>query len=143
MSPEATPRRISDADRDAAVEMLRQHFELGRLDPSEFEQRMGAALTARVAADLDPLFVDLPDPRPGSDTSVVVPWTAPPPPATTSSEFIRWAKIINGVVWPVAILAALMTGGNWWLFILIALVTNTVLGGIIARHRTPPPEINP
>ena len=64
MSNEPVPQRMSDADRDAAVAMLRDHFEAGRLDQTEFSDRLEKALAARYAADLAPLFGDLPDPRP-------------------------------------------------------------------------------
>ena len=64
MSTEPVPQRLSDADRDAAAELLRGHFEAGRLDEAEFAERMGAALSARFAADMVPLFRDLPEPHP-------------------------------------------------------------------------------
>lgn len=64
------PQRIGDAERDQAVEALREHHSLGRLDVTEFEDRMGRALTARTAADLVGLFQDLPDPRPAVLTAL-------------------------------------------------------------------------
>ncbi|MDP9398595.1 MAG: DUF1707 domain-containing protein [Actinomycetota bacterium] len=51
--------RIGDAERDTAIERLREHHVLGRLDAAEFEQRMGAASQAKSKADLVPLFADL------------------------------------------------------------------------------------
>ena len=67
MSNDSVPQRMSDADRDAAVAMLREHFEAGRLDQTEFSDRLDKALAARYAVDLAPLFGDLPDPRPPMD----------------------------------------------------------------------------
>ena len=52
--------RASDADRDAAITELGEHFQAGRLDPAELDDRTGRALRARVASDLDELFADLP-----------------------------------------------------------------------------------
>jgi len=53
--------RVSDQDRDAAVQRLQVAFAEGRLDDSEFDQRTRAALSARTAADLSGLYADLPD----------------------------------------------------------------------------------
>ena len=53
--------RVSDRDRDAVAHRLQEAFAEGRLDDDEFDQRMRAALTARVGADLEVLTQDLPD----------------------------------------------------------------------------------
>jgi hypothetical protein len=52
--------RISDRDRDAVAQRLQEAFAEGRLDDDEFDQRMRAALTARLSSDLVPLTGDLP-----------------------------------------------------------------------------------
>ena len=52
--------RASDQERDAATQRLQQAFAEGRLDDTEFDQRMRGALTARTRADLDALLADLP-----------------------------------------------------------------------------------
>jgi Domain of unknown function (DUF1707) len=54
--------RASDADRDAVVTELGQHFQVGRLDAAELDDRTGLALRARVRGDLDALLADLPRP---------------------------------------------------------------------------------
>ena len=59
------PQRIGDAERDRAADYLREHMSVGRLSQDEFDERVTAALQARTAADLEPLFSDLPAPRPG------------------------------------------------------------------------------
>ena len=64
MTYEPVPQRLSDADRDQAVDCLRQHYEAGRLDDAEFDERSTRALQARIAPDIVVLFGDLPDPRP-------------------------------------------------------------------------------
>jgi len=55
--------RVSDADRDAAVAELSEHYEAGRLTSEELEDRSGRALRARTGADLAGLVADLPEPR--------------------------------------------------------------------------------
>ena len=52
--------RASDRDRDAVVQRVQEAFADGRLDDSEFDERMRAALTARTHSDLDVLTADLP-----------------------------------------------------------------------------------
>jgi hypothetical protein len=52
--------RVSDADREQAVVVLRQHLLAGRLTPDEFSERVEAVLRARVGADLARVQEDLP-----------------------------------------------------------------------------------
>lgn len=52
--------RIGDAERDAAAAALGEHFASGRLTRHEFDERLEHAWAAKTAAELDPLFVDLP-----------------------------------------------------------------------------------
>jgi uncharacterized protein DUF1707 len=56
--------RIGDADRDRAATALGEHYAAGRLTREELDARLGSVLAARTAADLEPLFADLPDPAP-------------------------------------------------------------------------------
>ena len=72
------PQRIGDAERDRATELLREHMAEGRLSAEEFDERIDAALKAKVASDLDPLFTDLPGPRPGQGLATTQPFPAPP-----------------------------------------------------------------
>jgi hypothetical protein len=58
--------RIGNADRDQAVAFLQEHMAEGRIDASEFDDRMSRALRARTASQLAVLFDDLPEPRPPS-----------------------------------------------------------------------------
>jgi hypothetical protein len=54
--------RVSDADRDAVAERLREAAGEGRIDLEELDERLERALTARTYADLAPLTADLPGP---------------------------------------------------------------------------------
>jgi hypothetical protein len=60
----STDLRIGDAERDAAVAALGEHFAAGRLDAQEYDERTSAAWAARSAGALVPLFEDLPAPHP-------------------------------------------------------------------------------
>ena len=52
--------RASDGDREHVAERLRLAATEGRLLPEEFEERLGAALSARTYGELDALVADLP-----------------------------------------------------------------------------------
>ena len=53
--------RVSDADRDAAVDFLNRHYAAGRLDDEELSARVDAAYRARFDSQLERLTADLPD----------------------------------------------------------------------------------
>ena len=55
--------RASDADREAAADVLRAQCAAGRLDVSELEERLSAALAARTLGELEPLLADFPGRR--------------------------------------------------------------------------------
>ena len=52
--------RVADADREQAIEELREHAGAGRLTAEELEDRVGKAYEASTRADLDALRADLP-----------------------------------------------------------------------------------
>ena len=52
--------RASDADRDRATALLREHHAAGRLTAEEFNERMDAALNATTLGEIDDLLTDLP-----------------------------------------------------------------------------------
>ncbi|WP_067636590.1 DUF1707 SHOCT-like domain-containing protein [Actinomadura latina] len=54
--------RIGDAERDAVMVALHDHFAEGRLDRGELDERMDAVLSARTRGDLRTLVKDLPSP---------------------------------------------------------------------------------
>jgi class 3 adenylate cyclase len=53
--------RVSDADRDQTVTLLREHVIVGRLTLDEFSDRVGRALEARTRGDLESTLTHLPD----------------------------------------------------------------------------------
>ncbi|WP_084160932.1 DUF1707 and DUF4190 domain-containing protein [Nocardia sp. BMG51109] len=55
---------VGDADRERAVEGLKESFQAGRITPEELSDRMGLALSSRTAADLDRAMAGLPWTRP-------------------------------------------------------------------------------
>jgi Domain of unknown function (DUF1707) len=61
----AAEMRASDADRDAVLSDLSEHFQAGRLTTGEFDERAGRALAARTWGELKDLLRDLPSTLPG------------------------------------------------------------------------------
>ncbi|HWG63463.1 MAG TPA: DUF1707 domain-containing protein [Streptosporangiaceae bacterium] len=53
--------RVSDAERADVADRLAKHYGDGRLDQSEFEERVDRAMKAKTHGDLSGLFTDLPD----------------------------------------------------------------------------------
>lgn len=52
--------RIGDAERDAAMAQLREHFAAGRLTLDELTERIDGALVAKTQRQIDELMADLP-----------------------------------------------------------------------------------
>jgi Domain of unknown function (DUF1707) len=55
--------RIGDAEREAAVTALGEHYAAGRLTKEEYDERAEIAWTAKTNSALWPLFADLPRPQ--------------------------------------------------------------------------------
>jgi hypothetical protein len=103
--------RVSDADRDAAISELGEHFQAGRLDPAELEDRTGRALRARIGSDLDELLADLPR-RPQ------VP-ARPQPPARRRPALVPFSIPLLVAAGLTAAVLTAAAGGGWhhqWAF---------------------------
>jgi hypothetical protein len=134
--------RVGDADRDAAIAELGEHFQAGRLTKEEFDERSGLALRARTGNDLSELFTDLPQAAPRPDMSPTVPPAAPGAPAPTRSAAVarrpfRLGRAILAIVvvgMLVSGLASLLTGnvhhvGDGWVVpVIVVLVLVRVSG---------------
>jgi hypothetical protein len=103
--------RIGDAEREAAVSALGEHYAAGRITLQEFDQRSSLGYAARTNADLWPLFRDLPELRP------VAP--APPPrqgsarhrPLLAPLLLVALALLVlTHLPWPLL----LVVGWLWW-----------------------------
>jgi len=57
----STDVRASDAERSEVAERLSKHYQDGRLDQTEFNERLDRAMNAKTRADFGGLFYDLPD----------------------------------------------------------------------------------
>ena len=106
MSQPRDPRtlRVSHADRDRVVEILREAAGDGRLDAQELDERVERALTARTFAELEPLTEDLPVPPlvpppvgPAAPGPVSAPGSAGPPvaDAVDAAGSVTWS--VHGI----------------------------------------------
>jgi hypothetical protein len=140
--------RVSDAERDAALAELSEHFQAGRLTQEEFDERSGRALSARTGNDLRELFTDLPAPgEPTGPPVSAAPKAAVAPPGP--------APVAHGGGWPVGrvviacVIAAIVLGNvtvsvghgvshasfGWLIPVIILLIVFRGIGGRPARGR--------
>jgi hypothetical protein len=71
--------RIGHVEREAAVNRLQSAFSEGRLDVTEFDQRVAQVYAARTAGELTPLTADLPAVD-STQVRAAAPQVPPPPP---------------------------------------------------------------
>jgi Domain of unknown function (DUF1707) len=130
--------RASDADRDRATALLREHHAAGRLTAEEFHERMGAALDAKTLGEIDDLLADLPvidlyrlphesmRPAPGLPHTSLMPrdpgGAADPvrfPPGTLA---VGAFAVVTGAliaIWAVAAVVGVGTWLPWWLLVAV------------------------
>lgn len=108
----------SDQERDAIASELGAHFQAGRLDAAELDDRLGQALRARTRGDLAELVTDLPQASPPQE----------PPAGRGSRAAMAAIAITLGVAaLTVAGLAFTAGGGHrfwapWWLIPVVIMV---------------------
>ncbi|MFJ9557102.1 DUF1707 domain-containing protein [Nocardiopsis sp. NPDC101807] len=153
--------RLSDRERDEALERLRTALEEGRLDPEEHGARAGAVLKAVVNTDLVPLFEDLPpESRPGAPAPPGVGAGNTPAPAGRTGRppagrkhgkgpshhhnrphtggLVVWGGIAF-VLWGVPSISSGNTGAvfAWLFFLLVFLVPGAVVATVRAVRDRP------
>jgi hypothetical protein len=150
--------RIGDAERDQAVAFLQEHMAQGRIDASEFDDRMSRALKAKTASELAILFDDLPEPRPPSAADATA-YQAPPwqQAAQRSFEIPPWQRTpaaspgiphhlhpavpertnadramaaVAAGSWLAVILFCFATSWSYWWLMLIPIFISTIAGNM-------------
>jgi hypothetical protein len=115
-------QRVGDAERSEMADLLGKHYSDGRLDESEFRERLDQAMSAKTRRDLHGLLADLP---PLGQQQIGPP---PPPPRrrrrTTSVVLLVLLSVvmftsIESMLWPYHV--------PWLLFAIVAFV-------LIRRH---------
>lgn len=126
--------RLSDAERQEALDALSEHVRTGRLDLVEFEQRSGQVSAAKLRGELEPIFADLPEPRPG----VLRTHHVPGKPQQRANPPQTWQQRLAGSAVPIAAVLALIlfftvARGMVFVFLLPAVVA--LLAGSLTSNR--------
>ena len=108
--------RASDADRDAVVSDLSEHFQAGRLTAGEFDERTGRALTARTWGELGELASDLPALRPAAP--VAAPAAGRPQLPSGPAAPVRTAALV-GLTIAAFVLVHAVHGGSGLIWLLL------------------------
>jgi fatty acid desaturase len=127
--------RASDADRDRATALLREHHAAGRLTAAEFDERMTAALNATTLGEIDELMADLPVidlyrlPDEAMRQPARLPHTTLQPRDPGQPPAVSGAAVVMGVlaatagaliaVWAVLAVVGVGTWFPWWLAVVI------------------------
>jgi len=133
-APASPPLRVSDADREATAERLRQACAEGRIDAEELDERLGQTYRARTAPDLVEVLHDLP----GVPSA---PSVDPEPTRSHPRRRLRaaTASYVGLNAWMVGIWAATDIHGYFWpVWTLlpggIGLITAWIRGGDPPHH---------
>jgi Domain of unknown function (DUF1707) len=119
--PGTADLRASDADRQATVDRLRRALDEGRLDLSEFDDRIRHAYAARTYAELDRLTFDLPAGPVAADR---LPAVAEPLTRVSTRHGLRaatsawfFASLLNFVIWAIVDLNTTESIYPWWIWV--------------------------
>ncbi|MFF8092284.1 DUF1707 domain-containing protein [Streptomyces sp. NPDC016675] len=109
MTDDAPELRASDADRERVAEVLRDALAEGRLDMTEFEERLDATYSARTYGELAPITRDLP-----VGGGVVTPKVSMTKEPAADGD---WAGRVTGgegsSSWAVAVMSGFQRKGRW------------------------------
>ncbi|WP_439376711.1 DUF1707 SHOCT-like domain-containing protein [Amycolatopsis lexingtonensis] len=123
--------RLSDAERQDALDVLEEHVRSGRLDIDEYGSRTAKVTAAKRVSELVPLFDDLPSPRPSALLNgASAPVTAPAG-ETALSQFLTRSAVPIAIVLAIAVL--ILSRGR----LLIISVALPLVVAALARVRRP------
>jgi hypothetical protein len=125
--------RAGDSDRKAVADQLKTALDEGRLDLSEYDERLQKTYAAKTFADLDGLLDDLPGTVPPQQSQVqpAAPASAPAAPAGDRSIGTQWARwtgpyggafLVCVLIWAVTSLSAGHLVYFWPVWMLIPIV---------------------
>ena len=109
--------RMSDADRERAIEALKIAFVQGRLTKDELDTRAGLALVSRTYAELTAATANIPA-RPAPRPRPMPDWPPPELPASSTARRpanhwgVKWALALATIALPTMIAGALITGNR-------------------------------
>jgi hypothetical protein len=135
----AAEMRASDADRDAVLSELSEHFQAGRLTAEEFDERAGQALAARTHGELRDLLRDLPAARPGPATPAATSSAAPPQRSWRPALLPVAALVVIGIVVVTSVGVGHDRWGFWWPLLWALFIARRVVRCTGASRRSGPP----
>ena len=142
--------RAGDGDRKAVADQLKTALDEGRLDLSEYDERLQRTYAAKTYADLDGLLSDLPGTVPVQHSQIQPAAPATPPgapgraPGSVGRQIANWAGPYAGVIvvctmiWLITSVSAGHPTYFWPVWMLIPLilgVTGQAFGGGGHRRR--------
>jgi DUF1707 SHOCT-like domain len=132
-------RKASDADRDAVLSDLSEHFQAGRLTADEFEDRTGRALAARTWGELRNLLQDLPTSPAGPRVPVSAATGAPPQRPLGRTVLVPIAALAGiGIVVAMSAGTAHARWGVLWLLLPVLLIARRMTGCADTPRRSGP-----
>ena len=133
----AAEMKASDADRDAVLSELSEHFQAGRLTSAEFDERAGQALAARTWGELRDLLRYLPTAWAGSTATP----SAAPPERSPGRPALVPAAALAGIAIAVAVSVGVAHDiwSFWWVLLVVLFVTRRAVGRAGASRRSGPP----
>lgn len=126
--------RLSDEERQEALDALDEHVRTGRLDIDEYGERSAQVTAARRRGDLEKLFTDLPRPRPSVLEEPARPGAEPVAGKAGEPTLLHRA---SGLALPIATIIAvvlLVTVAKTWMVFLLPIAV-AVIGPKMFRHR--------
>lgn len=131
--------RAGDSDRKAVADQLKTALDEGRLDLSEYDERLQQTYAAKTFADLDGLLDDLPGTVPVQHSQVepAAPGAAPAPARSAANQVARWVGPYGGVIavaviiWAITSVSAHHVTYFWPVWMLIPLVL-----GVLTQWRS-------
>lgn len=100
--------RVGDAERDATMTQLREHFVAGRLTFDELTERIDVALVARTQRQIDALMADLPRP-----VTVARPDPAATVPLPDPRRFLAFALLLFALATWILVMAWMARHSAW------------------------------
>jgi hypothetical protein len=128
--------RISDLDREAALQALGEHMSVGRIDLDEYGDRSARVTAAKTRGELAEIFEDLPQPHPRLDDAPVQP--AAVEPVAKPDGIATWAdrplaQRLTAAAVPVAWAAGIVlffAAGHIWLWFLLPVAVTAIGRGL-------------
>lgn len=133
--------RAGDKDRQAVADQLKQALDEGRLDLSEYDERLQQTYAAKTYGELDGLLADVPgagstlQPRVSSEPAPHAAASAPQRPSSRSGQLVRaWLGgfggifVVSTVIWLVSSIGSGHVQYFWPVWLLIPM-----LFGVLGR----------